>query len=199
MNKPLSNAELNEIVAGLKKMSRNLWWSWNQEAQDFFCELSPRGWQNMFHNAVAVLHEVSEQELRARLQDAAFAGRARELPAGIRPVSERPENLVPMPTQPGCTKTPSLIFPPSSVSTNRCRLPPAASASSPATTPNPPATSASALSASACSTAKVISSRRLTPTTGRRNITIRWTRITSRSNRCWMPTANVSFAAWKSA
>src|SRR5215472_9024271 len=77
MNKPLSNAELNDIVAGLKKLSRNLWWSWNQDAQDFFQDLSPRGWQNMFHNAVAVLHEVSDQELRARLQDAAFAGRAR--------------------------------------------------------------------------------------------------------------------------
>ena len=79
MNKPLSSAELNAIVAGLKKLSRNLWWSWSQEAQDFFHELSPRGWQNMFHNAVAVLHEVSDQELRARLQDAAFAGRARSV------------------------------------------------------------------------------------------------------------------------
>lgn len=77
MNKPLSGAELNELVAGLHKLSRNLWWSWNQEAQDFFYELSPRGWQNMFHNAVAVLREVSEQELRARLQDMHFAARAR--------------------------------------------------------------------------------------------------------------------------
>ena len=77
MNKPLTSVEVNEIVAGLKKMSRNLWWCWNQEAQDFFYELSPRGWQNMFHNAVAVLHEVSDQELHARLQDTAFAARAR--------------------------------------------------------------------------------------------------------------------------
>ena len=77
MNKPLTSAQINEIVAGLKKLSRNLWWCWNQEAQDFFYELSPRGWQNMFHNPVAVLREVSEQELRARLQDATFATRAR--------------------------------------------------------------------------------------------------------------------------
>ncbi len=77
MNKPLASTEINDIVAGLKKLSRNLWWSWTQEAQDFFSELSPRGWQNMFHNAVAVMHEVSDQELRARLQDAGFAKRAR--------------------------------------------------------------------------------------------------------------------------
>ena len=79
MNKPLASAEINEIVVGLKKMSRNLWWCWNQEAQDFFYELSPRGWQNMFHNAVAVLQEVSDQELQARLQDTAFAARARSV------------------------------------------------------------------------------------------------------------------------
>jgi starch phosphorylase len=79
MNKPLTTAELNEIVAGLNKMSHNLWWTWTQEAQDFLYELSPRGWQNMFHNAVAVLREVSEQELRARLQDVAFAARARNV------------------------------------------------------------------------------------------------------------------------
>src|ERR1035437_10872185 len=77
MNKPLSGAELNELVSGLHKLSRNLWWSWNREAQDFFYELSPRGWQNMFHTAVAVLREVPEQDLRARLQDMHFAARVR--------------------------------------------------------------------------------------------------------------------------
>jgi glucan phosphorylase len=73
MKKPLTGAELNELVAGLKKLSRNLWWCWDQEAQDLFYELSPRGWQNLFHNPVAVLREVSEYELRVRLQDATFA------------------------------------------------------------------------------------------------------------------------------
>lgn len=77
MNKPLTGAELNELITGLKQLSRNLWWCWNQEAQDLFQELSPRGWQNMFHNPVAVLKEVSAQELRVRLQDVQFATRAR--------------------------------------------------------------------------------------------------------------------------
>ena len=79
MNKPLAVAELDELVAGLKKLSRNLWWSWDQEAQDFFHELSPRGWQNLFHNAAAVLREVSEYELRVRLQDAEFQQHARDV------------------------------------------------------------------------------------------------------------------------
>src|SRR5208283_3182982 len=75
--KPLSGAELNDLVAGLNKLAHNLWWTWDQEAQDLFQELSPRGWQNLFHNAAAVLREVSEYELRVHLQDVQFAGRVR--------------------------------------------------------------------------------------------------------------------------
>src|SRR6185436_4893219 len=47
--------------------------------QELFYELSPRGWQNLYHNAVAILHEVSEYELRMRLQDEEFASRVREV------------------------------------------------------------------------------------------------------------------------
>ncbi len=67
------------MVTGLNRLTRNLWWNWDQEAQELFQELSPRGWQNLYHNAVAILHEVSECELRARLQDPDFAGRVRHV------------------------------------------------------------------------------------------------------------------------
>ncbi|HUR47469.1 MAG TPA: alpha-glucan family phosphorylase, partial [Candidatus Saccharimonadales bacterium] len=63
----------------LNKLARNLWWTWNQESQEIFQELSPRGWQNLYHNAVAILHEVSDYELRVRLQDADFAERVRHV------------------------------------------------------------------------------------------------------------------------
>src|SRR5215470_6868758 len=76
---PLTLDELNALAAGLKKLARNLWWTWDQEAQELFQELSPRGWQNLYHNAVAVLHEVSEYELRVRLQDPDFAQRVRHV------------------------------------------------------------------------------------------------------------------------
>ena len=74
---PLSVAEVTEMVAGLNRLARNLWWTWDQEAQELFQELSPRGWQNLYHNAVAILHEVSEAELRARLQEPDFAQHVR--------------------------------------------------------------------------------------------------------------------------
>ncbi len=77
--KPLSPSELTDLIAGLNHLARNLWWTWNQEPQEIFQELSPRGWQNLYHNAVAILHEVSDYELRVRLQDADFAERVRHV------------------------------------------------------------------------------------------------------------------------
>jgi starch phosphorylase len=73
--KPLTSEEVNRLVAGLNRLARNLWWTWDQGAQEIFHELSPRGWQNLYHNAVAILHEVSETELRARLQAPGFGER----------------------------------------------------------------------------------------------------------------------------
>src|SRR3954462_7204392 len=75
--KPLTSDELTDLSVRLNKLARNLWWTWNQEAQELFSELSPRGWQNLYHNAVAILHEVTEYELRVRLQDLEFADRVR--------------------------------------------------------------------------------------------------------------------------
>ncbi|HEY2081891.1 MAG TPA: DUF3417 domain-containing protein, partial [Verrucomicrobiae bacterium] len=77
--KPLTSEELTELTTGLNKLARNLWWTWDQEAQEVFAELSPRCWQNLYHNAVAVLREVSDYELRVRLQDPDFAGRVRDV------------------------------------------------------------------------------------------------------------------------
>jgi glycogen phosphorylase len=77
--KPLTSEELMELTVGLNKLARNLWWTWDQGAQELFQELSPRGWQNLYHNAVAILHEVSDYELRVRLQDPYFAEHVREV------------------------------------------------------------------------------------------------------------------------
>ncbi len=75
----LSPEELTNLISGLNRLAHNLWWTWNQGAQEIFQELSPRGWQNLYHNAVAVLHEVSDYELRVRLQDQEFATRVRQV------------------------------------------------------------------------------------------------------------------------
>ena len=67
--------ETADLLSRLKRLARNLWWTWNQECQEIFQELSPRGWQDLYHNAVAVLQDISEYELHMRLQDPYFARR----------------------------------------------------------------------------------------------------------------------------
>jgi len=79
MAKPLAQAELDVLVTGLHRVSKNLWWTWDQDAQEVFNELSPRAWTNLFHNAVAILHEVSAPELRARLQSPVLADKVRRV------------------------------------------------------------------------------------------------------------------------
>lgn len=74
---PLSATELTELTVGLNRLARNLWWTWDLDAQEVFQDLAPRTWQNMYHNAVAVLHEVSSYELRVQLQETTFAARVR--------------------------------------------------------------------------------------------------------------------------
>ncbi len=56
----------------LHAMARNLWWTWNPEAQEIFRTLSQMVWRNSNHNAVAVLNEISEDELLTRLYDQSF-------------------------------------------------------------------------------------------------------------------------------
>ena len=89
--KPLSKPEITELTSGLNKLARNLWWTWNQEAQELFQELSPRGWQNLYHNAVAILHEVSDYELGVRLQEPDFAERVRRVLAAFKQYMEEKE------------------------------------------------------------------------------------------------------------
>jgi starch phosphorylase len=72
-----SQAEITSMIARLRKLAGNLWWTWNQDCQDIFHELSPRGWQSLYHNAIAVLREVSDYELRVRLHDQRFAAHVR--------------------------------------------------------------------------------------------------------------------------
>jgi len=75
----LSPEELTKLIADLNRLAHNIWWTWNQGAQEIFQDLSPRCWQNLYHNAVAVLHEVSDYELRVRLHDQEFARRVSQV------------------------------------------------------------------------------------------------------------------------
>src|SRR3974377_2423721 len=91
---PLNTEELAELTVGLNRLARNLWWTWNQGAQEIFQELSPRGWQDLYHNAVAVLQDISEYELRTRLQDPVFSRRVKAVLASFDAYMNRKDTWV---------------------------------------------------------------------------------------------------------
>jgi starch phosphorylase len=51
------------------ELAYNLRWSYDSSLQKFFAKLSPRVWEHSNHNPIAVLRELSEEELRSRLYD----------------------------------------------------------------------------------------------------------------------------------
>ncbi len=51
------------------ELAYNMRWTYDCPTQQFFAKLSPRVWEQSNHNPIAVLSEISEEELRSRLRD----------------------------------------------------------------------------------------------------------------------------------
>ena len=96
----------NAMTEELRQMSRNLWWTWNPEAQEIFADLSPLTWTASNHNAVAVLNSLSSTELTARLMERAFSARVSDVLLEFREYLTRERtwcsaHAAPFPKEPG--------------------------------------------------------------------------------------------------
>jgi len=75
MIEKLSGTSASLLLDKLHTLSRNLWWSWDFETQTLFRDLAPQAWERSHHNPVALLAEMSREELLARLGSAELAKR----------------------------------------------------------------------------------------------------------------------------
>ena len=75
MSATIAAPDSSSLFEKLNALSQNLWWSWNFEAQSIFRDLSPHVWERTHHNPVAVLAEMSNEEVQARIGDVEFAAR----------------------------------------------------------------------------------------------------------------------------
>ena len=75
MAKPLTAAGIKALTEDLDALARNLWWSWNPDAQEVFVALSAYMWERSNHNPVEVLQWISHEELNSKLRDPEFAGK----------------------------------------------------------------------------------------------------------------------------
>lgn len=64
-----SQANLPEKLAGLEKLSKNLWWVWNNEATDLFMELDRELWSKVGHNPVMLLQRLTLNRIDEILND----------------------------------------------------------------------------------------------------------------------------------
>ena len=56
-------------------LARNLWWSWDDEAGQLFRELDPVRWRSLDHNPIALLEDMSIEQLEERASQYVLHGR----------------------------------------------------------------------------------------------------------------------------
>ena len=63
---------LPERLGWLGEIARNVWTSWNPEAQELFARLDPEGWEAVEQNPVALLRRLPQERLDAAAADEGF-------------------------------------------------------------------------------------------------------------------------------
>ena len=66
---------LPEKLSQLEKLSKNLWWCWNDSAKDLFKSIDPEVWHRSGHNPLALLDSVSIKRFQQLSEDAEFLSR----------------------------------------------------------------------------------------------------------------------------
>ena len=71
----LVTRHLPEKLSRLEKLSKNLWWCWNENAKDLFRSIDPEVWHRSGHNPLVVLDTVSIKRFQQLSQDEDFLSR----------------------------------------------------------------------------------------------------------------------------
>jgi alpha-glucan phosphorylase-like protein len=68
----LIESEFPENLGGLEEMSRNLWWTWNFEAENLFRSIDPELWETVEHNPITLMRQISLDRLQELEKDWEF-------------------------------------------------------------------------------------------------------------------------------
>ena len=77
--KVLIQTSLPESLEGLQHLSRNLWWSWDFDAQKLFELIDPELWESMNHNPIALLESISIDKFRELEKNKKFTKKLTEV------------------------------------------------------------------------------------------------------------------------
>jgi alpha-glucan phosphorylase-like protein len=76
--------QLPESLSPLAELSQNIWWCWNHEAIELFESIDAPLFEQLDHNPVALLDELSTERSQALLADKAFMARLKKVHAAFR-------------------------------------------------------------------------------------------------------------------
>ena len=71
----LVTRHLPEKLSRLEKLSKNLWWCWNESAKELFKSIDPEVWHQSGHNPLVVLDTVSIKRFQQLSEDEDFLAR----------------------------------------------------------------------------------------------------------------------------
>ena len=75
----LVTRHLPEKLSRLEKLSKNLWWCWNESAKDLFRSIDPQVWHKSGHNPLVVLDTVSIKRFQQLSEDTDFLSRMKKV------------------------------------------------------------------------------------------------------------------------
>ena len=75
----LVTRHLPEKLSRLEKLSKNLWWCWNESAKDLFHSIDPEVWHQSGHNPLVVLDTVSIKRFQQLSEDEDFLSRMKKV------------------------------------------------------------------------------------------------------------------------
>jgi starch phosphorylase len=65
----MSGESTDHTLRKLRELAQNLWWSWQPDIRSIFRELDPATWRTVYHNPVALLQRVPEDDIVRRIRD----------------------------------------------------------------------------------------------------------------------------------
>ena len=75
----LVTRHLPEKLSRLEKLSKNLWWCWNESAKELFRTIDPEVWHRSGHNPLVVLDTVSIKRFQQLSEDEQFLARMKQV------------------------------------------------------------------------------------------------------------------------
>ncbi len=81
---------LPDNLSPLLEIAYNLRWSWDGNAQDLFRRLDPEGWEQYYHNPVAMLGRIDQSRLLDMAEDDGFIAQLTRVHSDLRAYMEKP-------------------------------------------------------------------------------------------------------------